>query len=155
MGKRCDSLVPIFDLFYIIKISNPNFYENYMLKFLPYIFFYKLQKKKPEWHSLKNVGLKLKGGIRFLEIKRKSINSFLPFFSLVELIKLGNLTSFLVRLKTKQQNAYFFDFLKKIEVIAYKFAKMRLSNIVATEDVRLAFLTLIESLKSINISDLI
>ena len=126
-----------------------------MLKSLPHMLVYKLKKKRPEWYGLENVGLKIKGGIRFLEIKRKSINSFLPFFSLVEIIKLGNLTSFLVKLKTKQQNEYFFDFLKKIEAIACKLAKMRLSNLVATEDVRLAFLTLTESLKSINISDLI
>ena len=92
------------------------------------------------------IGLKKKGGIYFLDINRIQCSSTISFFSSIEVIKLSNLIENLIKLKNPLSIAP--NTLEIIEHLSFITAKLRFSEIVGVEDVRLIFMVLIESLKS-------
>jgi DNA replicative helicase MCM subunit Mcm2 (Cdc46/Mcm family) len=147
-NKNFYSLLDFFEIRYILKKQESNFFENYLLKYFTFAFFDKFNENKANHFNLRRVGIKLEGAYFFLEFKKKHRRISTPFFSLFEVLKLGNLIRILLRLKLKKKWKYFQNFLTTIKSVAYGFAKFRLSNIIGVEDIRLAFLTIAESLKT-------
>ena len=147
-NKNFHSLLDFFEIRYILKKQKSNFFENYLLKYFTFTFFDKFNENKAYHFNLRRVGIKLEGAYFFLEFKKKHRRISTPFFSLFEVLKLGNLIRILLRLKLKKKWKYFQNFLTTIKSVAYGFAKFRLSNIIGVEDIRLAFLKIAESLKT-------
>ena len=144
--KFFKSLVYSFNVSYIFKIPRTTYLENYMLKYYNYIFLGQYKKRISEYLNLKKIGLKKKGGIYFLDINRIQCSSTISFFSSIEVIKLSNLIENLIKLKNPLSIAP--NTLEIIEHLSFITAKLRFSEIVGVEDVRLIFMVLIESLKS-------
>lgn len=146
--KNFDSIVNLFELIYILKTPIFGFFEKYLLIYFTHNFFNKTKKMTSKFSYLKKVGLKSKGGSYFFESRQKNNKFITSLFSVREIIKLGNLIRILSKLKFKKQWKNFQNFIETITTIGYGLSKLRMSKIIAVEDIRMAFLALSESIKS-------
>ena len=146
--KDIDSLVNLFDLAYLLK--RPGLYtsQNYTLKLFNHIFHKKPFVINPKRINLERTGFKFEGTKFLFDFKRKNDKFFIPPFSLVEIIKMNNLTKILTKIKLKKKWKSLKNFSILTKSIATNLAIFRLSKIIALEDIRLAFVLVSESLKS-------
>ena len=113
-----------------------------------------VEKKKkigPEYFKLKIFGIKLTGLLYLLDFKKAGSKTITPFFSVFEIIKMSNLLSTLTGVRSNENTGFFKNYLEKIRTIAFGFAELRMSKFIALEDVRMAFILIVESLKSSNL----
>jgi len=146
--KDIISLVNLFDLTYFLKRSELYISQDYTLKLFNHIFYKKPFEIESKQLNLKRTGFKFEGTGFFFKFKRKRDKFFIPAFSLVEIIKMNNLTKILAKIKLKKKWKSLQNFSILIKTIAINLTFFRLSKILALEDIRLAFIMISESLKS-------
>lgn len=145
-----NTLVNLFELTYILKIPIFDFFEKYIVLYFTHNFFNEARKIKSDHFNLKKVGLKSKGIFYFVESTRRHNKFITSLFSTREVMKLGNLIKILLNLKFKKQVKNFQNFLETTKTVARGLSKFRMSKLIAVEDIRLAFLTISECMKSCN-----
>jgi len=148
IDKNIYSLINLFEISYVFKSPITDFFQNYLLKYFTYIFHDKIRKKWLSYIKLERVGFKSKGTRYILDFKRSYDENFMPFFSISEVIKIGNILKILTRLKLKKTSKTNKNFFEIVKIIASSFSMFRLSKLMSVEDVRLAFLLISESIKS-------
>lgn len=148
LEKNFASLINLFDLAYLLKKPKLSISQDYTLKLLKYNFYTKTLGSNSENLNLKRIGFKLEGIKFFFDFKRQRNKYLVTTFSLIEIIKMNNLVKILTKIKLKKKWKFLKNFSIIIKTIASNLTFFRLSNILALEDIRLAFITISESLKS-------
>ena len=146
--KNRESVVNLFDLTYVLTNQKMDFFEKYMLKYHTHMICRRNTKIKSELSKLKIFGIKPIGIFYFLDFKKAKSNIITPFFSLFEIVKMGNLTKILSKLISNENIDFFKNYFEKIKSIAFGISELRMSKFIALEDVRMAFILIAESLKS-------
>jgi DNA replicative helicase MCM subunit Mcm2 (Cdc46/Mcm family) len=146
--KNFVSLINLFDLAYLLKKPKLYISQDYTLKLLKYNFYTKTLEIDSKKLKLKRIGFKFEGVKFFFGFKRKRSKYLVPTFSLMEIIKMNNLVKILTKIKLKKKWKFLKNFSIIIKTIASNLTFFRLSNILAIEDIRLAFIIISESLKS-------
>ena len=146
--KNFVSLINLFDLAYLLKKPKLNISQDYTLKLLRYNFYTKMLETDSEKLKLKRIGIKFEGIKFFFDLKRKRNKYLVPTFSLMEIIKMNNLVKILTKIRLRKKWKFLKNFSTIINTIASNLTFFRSSNILALEDIRLAFIIISESLKS-------
>jgi len=152
--KNFYSLVNLFEISYVFKTPVSNFSQNYTLKYFTHAFHDKNKKTGANYSLLEKVGFKSKGIQFILEFKRKYNEISIPYFSVIEIVKVGNILKILSKINLKKKWTFSKNFFETVKILASSLTILRLSKLMAIEDIRVAFLIISESLKSDDLNEI-